>query len=290
MMRVVGSLHIVSLGRLPELALVLRCLAHSLVQFLSTLAVLFFLLLLAAMWLSQMIIVSLTWYGQDGAVHDGAVHDEDLTRLYGSPWIIFFTLFSAITGGAEWGQLLAPLEGLSWWYRVAATVFISFMTIAALNIATAVVVSFCLRIRDHLQQKESWMSQGRDQRVIDQLRDLFNTKDRDGKISKRDCEKILRGRGSAHLKALDIDCDRAMNLFHILDADKNDRSDIEEFLFILKNYQNNASTMLCATVKHESTRILYQIEKLDRLIKQRFSMVFQENPDVMSVMSGSLEE
>jgi len=242
-----------------ELLLLIELITESVRPLLSTVVVVFFLLLLWAMGLSQMIIASLT---QDGGA--GSLGDSDIVRLYGSLGNTIFTLFLAITGGAEWGQLLAPLESFSWWYRLAGSLFIMSMRLSTLPIIAAVVFCFVLRYRDRLLERDAWMDIQKDKQTIDKLRQIFRSarKTIGGRITEKTCMHILQNEGANHLSALGMKLTPAMRLFHMLEADQNRRKDVEEFLFVLMHSRGDSTTRLVATMKHETAKIMRKVEAL----------------------------
>jgi len=245
-----------------ELLLLMECMGESWRPLLSMVVVLFFLLLLWAMGLSQMIIASLT---RDAGA--GVLRDANIVRLYGSLGNTLFTLFLAITGGAEWGELLAPLEALSWWYRFGGSLFIASMRFSAPSIIAAVIYCFVTRYRDRLLQREAWMDQERDKQTIENLRRLFlsTKKEVRGRITEKTCRQVLQNEGATCLSALGVHFTPAMSLFQMMETDQHHRKDVEEFLFVLMNSKGDSTTRLAATMKHESGRILHKVEELLRL-------------------------
>jgi len=260
-----------------EVFLLLECFAQFLLPVITMLSILFVLGLMVAMVFSQMVIASL-------ASTKDPSPDLDLERLYGSLWETYFTLFTAITGGAEWRQLLVPLDALSGWYRCAFAVLIAFMKFGALNIVAAVLVVYVWRHRDSLLQRETFMNQECDEKKLQALRDIFRSskKERNGRVTEKSCWLVLEGEGKKHLDALDLSVPTVMGLFRMLERDAQNRTDIDEFLFLIGYSKGDPALLLAAMLRCESTRIMHRVDKVLKLAENRFAQLLQEDPDVLS--------
>jgi len=260
-----------------EVMLLLECVQNSLVPLGTLMLFLFILGLLLAMGLSQMVVASLAGVKELLCV-------TDLVRFYGSLSDTYFTLVTAILGGGEWGQLLAPLEELSLWYRYAFPLLIGFMKVGALNIVAAIVFVYVLRHRDQLLQREAFMNQERDQETLEDLRELFQAskKQYKGKITEKTCRQVVEGPGMKHLKALGLTVERVMGLFRMMDEDKQHRKDVDEFLFLLAQSKEDSTLMLFSMMRFESNRVLHKTDKVLNLAETRFAEILGEDPQVLS--------
>jgi len=260
-----------------EMLLVLECIWHSLPPLVTMMFVWLILSLLLAMAFSQTIVASL-------AGRQEPLPDMDLARMYGSLWDTYFTLFTAITGGAEWRQLLVPLETLSWMPRCAFTLLVTFMKYGALNIVTAVLIVYVLRHRDSLLQREAFINQARSQQTFHELREVFRSSNKEysGRVTAKSCVKVPEGQGAKHLATLGLTVAKAMGLFRMMDQDAHHRKDVDEFLFLLAHSQGDTALMLAAMLRCETSRIMHRLDKMFKLGETRFAQVLQEDPAVIS--------
>jgi len=260
-----------------EVLLFLESMARSTLPLVTIVFVLFLLGLLSAMCLSSMLAASLS-SGED------LTTDADMMTLYGSLWQTYFTLYTAITDGADWRQLLLPLEKLNWWYSIAFSLFIAFVRFGALNFVSAVVFVNVLRHRDSLLMRESFMHQERDQTTLCELRELFRSsgKERGGRMTEKTCRQVLEGEGATHLNALGLTFAKVMGLFRMLEKDNQNRKDVDEFIFLVANSKGDPALLLAAMMRCESTRIACRVEEVHKLAEARFAQILQEDPDVLS--------
>jgi len=197
--------------------------------------------------------------------------DMDLAKYYGSLSDTYFTLVTAMTGGAEWTRLLVPLEAFSFWYSCAFPLLIGFMKIGALNIVAAIVFVYVLRHRDSLLQRVAFMNQERDQETLAELRCLFKAsgKEHHGRITEKTCRQVLEGQGMKHLKTLGLTVEKAIGLFRMMDKDAEKRKDVEGFIFLLSHAKGDSTLMLSAMMRWETNRIVHHIDKALTLVETR---------------------
>jgi len=260
-----------------EVMLLFECIRTSLIPLATIFFLVFILGLLLTMALAQVIVSSLA------GVKEFLPH-RDLERFYGSLWDTYFTLVTAIIGGAEWRELLAPLDEFSTWYRFAFSLLVGFMKVGALNIVAAVLFVYVLHHRESLLQREAFMHQERDRETLKELRDLFRAsqKEKQGKVTEKTCLRVLEGQGIKHLKALGLTVAKGMGLFRMMDGDKYHRKDVEEFLLLLAHSNGDHDLMLSAMVRCESNRILHKIDRVLKLAETRFAQILHEDPQVLS--------
>jgi len=253
-----------------EVLLVLDCMVHSLLPLVTMLFVLFLLGLLFATVFSRMIVSSL-------AGGNELFPDMEVVRLYGSLWDTYFTLFTAITAGAEWSQLIVPLEAFSSWYRCAFSFFVAFMKFGVFNIVAAVLFVYVMHRRDTLLEMEKGINQERDKQTLDELREVFwlSKKVRSGRVTEKSCCELLEGPGVKHLDTLGLTVDKAMGLFRMLEEDSHKRKDVYEFLSLLAISNGDPSLMLAAMMKCETTRVLHQVGKLAKFLKEDSAVIRQ---------------
>merc|ERR1712100_687059 len=66
--------------------------------------------------------------------------DPFIGQHYGSMSRMIFSLFKCISGGENWGPIVAPLVTENWMYGMLYALFISFALFAVLNVVTGIFV------------------------------------------------------------------------------------------------------------------------------------------------------
>merc|ERR1719499_447580 len=133
-------------------------------------------------------------------------------------------LFQTITNGIEWHAVFMPLiEHISPAMGLVFAAYITFMTLAILNIVTGVFVDAALTRSK--KEKDIFM--------INNLREFFNKMDmnRNGTISWDEFEAHLgEDRLVTFFKDIDLCMSEAKGLFMLLDGDGSGFIDMDEFL------------------------------------------------------------
>jgi Ca2+-binding EF-hand superfamily protein len=150
----------------------------------------------------------------------------ELDNFYGSLGSTVLGLFQSVTGGLDWEAMSTPLmKEVTPMLAVMFVFFISFTTLAVLNLVTGVFVESAI-----LRAKED-----KDLCIVSQARMLFKTMDDDfhssGEISWSTFAAHL---SSAEMKSffdsMEIDISHAQSVFQLIDDDGSGSIDAGEFL------------------------------------------------------------
>eukprot|EP00413_Alexandrium_margalefii_P001167 CAMPEP_0204524404 /NCGR_PEP_ID=MMETSP0661-20131031/7360_1 /ASSEMBLY_ACC=CAM_ASM_000606 /TAXON_ID=109239 /ORGANISM="Alexandrium margalefi, Strain AMGDE01CS-322" /LENGTH=227 /DNA_ID=CAMNT_0051530159 /DNA_START=9 /DNA_END=692 /DNA_ORIENTATION=- len=168
------------------------------------------------------------------------------------------SLFKAISGGADWADLVLPLERYSRGYILFFMWFITFTVFGMLNILTAVFVESTNRIAEVDSELVIQEHMDRENSVVGKIRDFLKKTDSDGSgtISKTEFEEHLGDkRFQAQLNMLDLEPVEAQGVFRILNVNDTDEVEIEEFIYGLMRLKGNAKAVDVVTMLYESKRI-----------------------------------
>eukprot|EP00811_Abedinium_folium_P004917 NODE_1452_length_2472_cov_19.628998.p1 GENE.NODE_1452_length_2472_cov_19.628998~~NODE_1452_length_2472_cov_19.628998.p1 ORF type:complete len:648 (-),score=158.73 NODE_1452_length_2472_cov_19.628998:245-2188(-) len=188
----------------------------------------------------------------------------DIDDMYSTVYKTMCTLFNAITGGADWGDLCAPLKDISEIYYVCYALYIIFVTLGVLNIVTGYFVDGtmqqCFNNREELVQA----AMEKKGQVAEILREVFHMLDSDGSgaLSLDELEQSLDDRLMLeYFEYLGIDGQKARDLFNIVNILDNGDVPIDTFV--------EGVAKLTAPVKSiDIYSILTQNRKLCRMVEE----------------------
>jgi len=192
-------------------------------------------------------------------------------QYYGSVFRSIFTLYKAMSGGADWGDPAQPLSDVGPLYVLLYVCFITFATIAIMNIVTGVFVEVAMTAaqsdRDAMIQDKAF-KQGE---YLESLRSIFREidDDDDGVMTLQELEtNIADPRLRSYLEALDMDVSDIQTLHMLCDLDGEGNVDIDEFIGGCSRLKGQASAMDLAIFKRMLTEDMTSIREL---IEARFN-------------------
>jgi len=164
------------------------------------------------------------------------VDDEDLVSYYGDLYLSMLSLWMAVSGGINWNQLTAPLEGTgnaTW--MMFFLVYITFVYFFVLNVVTGV---FCQNAIEGAQQDLDLTieAQLKEKQVYaERLRMLFDEMNEDYDADEELTaaviqEQMAKPKVQSWFNALDIDTKQTWKLFKAIDADGSGRVSVQEFI------------------------------------------------------------
>eukprot|EP00929_Paragymnodinium_shiwhaense_P118801 TRINITY_DN90707_c0_g1_i1.p1 TRINITY_DN90707_c0_g1~~TRINITY_DN90707_c0_g1_i1.p1 ORF type:complete len:1011 (+),score=253.99 TRINITY_DN90707_c0_g1_i1:137-3169(+) len=144
----------------------------------------------------------------------GFAVDRELEAHFGSLSRSMFSLYQAILGGIDWGDMANPLvSNLSAVYGLLFALYIAFACLAMMNVMTGVFVEAALNIAK--KDEDSYM--------VNHLRMLLKVTDQDdnGVISWNEfADQLDNPSMIEYFKCIDVDIGEARSLFNILDQEE----------------------------------------------------------------------
>jgi len=215
--------------------------------------------------------------------------ESDLADLYGSLDSSMISLYMAITGGDDWGNLMHPLsDELSPLFAPFYVLYIAFSMFALLNVVTGLFVekamASALDDRDAIIQEQL----AREGSYVNEVRAAFAEADQDGSgtITLDEFQIHLRDeRVQAYFKSLELDPSYAVDLFHLLDLGDTGAVNTEEFVLGCLRLKGHAKSIDVATLKYESKRMTHQWNHFVVYVVNSFK---QLGVDVQSTTIASL--
>eukprot|EP00930_Biecheleria_cincta_P059951 TRINITY_DN45667_c0_g1_i1.p1 TRINITY_DN45667_c0_g1~~TRINITY_DN45667_c0_g1_i1.p1 ORF type:complete len:322 (-),score=62.76 TRINITY_DN45667_c0_g1_i1:50-931(-) len=155
-------------------------------------------------------------------------HEEDslgsqqLLSRCGSLWSTILTLWTCITGGADWNDLVQLfMHEISAWLGIQLVCFITFCILAMANVITGIFVETAV----------TTAQQDKDVYVAKKVADVFKENTSGGHIDRQDFLNMAQSDKLADLfRAVNVDVKDAPTIFKILDLDDNGSVDPIELL------------------------------------------------------------
>eukprot|EP00927_Polykrikos_kofoidii_P005603 TRINITY_DN12221_c0_g1_i1.p1 TRINITY_DN12221_c0_g1~~TRINITY_DN12221_c0_g1_i1.p1 ORF type:complete len:760 (+),score=126.69 TRINITY_DN12221_c0_g1_i1:42-2321(+) len=211
-----------SLSIAQDLRTLIDSLRGCLGAFVWTCALIFTVIYIAAIYLTQ-----LGWnYRRNHRNQGHEAGDEisaELEKWYGSLGRSVLSLFQALSGGVDWNDIVAPLIEIDPVLGFFFALYMAFAVLAVLNVVTGTFVDTAL------ERAQS----SKEIRTVSSARELFEKLDLDqkGSISVGEFQSQLTAPIMCeYLREIDVDPSEAPFLFEILDINNSGCIDCDEFL------------------------------------------------------------
>eukprot|EP00413_Alexandrium_margalefii_P005390 CAMPEP_0204521954 /NCGR_PEP_ID=MMETSP0661-20131031/6060_1 /ASSEMBLY_ACC=CAM_ASM_000606 /TAXON_ID=109239 /ORGANISM="Alexandrium margalefi, Strain AMGDE01CS-322" /LENGTH=268 /DNA_ID=CAMNT_0051527583 /DNA_START=47 /DNA_END=853 /DNA_ORIENTATION=+ len=225
-----------------------------------------------------------------------------LQRVHGGLFRSMITLSQSVLGGFSWAEVSGALQEVHWSYELLFCLFVTFTSLALLNVVTGVFVDSAMRsaatdrnvvIQDQMAQESSYARE---------LKKLFMEADehQTGLLSQEEFLDYLRDQHvQSYLRALGIHASEAAGLFNLLDMDDSGTVDVDEFMMGCLRIKGEAKSVDIATLMYENKKIVNtivgametlttQVDEMRRLALQRRRNSVKESKD--NVLLPNLHE
>jgi len=251
-----------------ELRLMVASILCSMSSLLWAFVLLTFVVYLFSLFLMQTLEVSLSTLGRTPA--------EEMMQMYGTLWDSMYTLFSAISGGRDWLDVIKPFDEIWKGYRAIFVLYVIFVFFGVLNILTAIFVESAKHIaevdRDIVIQDQI----SRDKSTMNEVRRIFQNADREGtgRLRADELEAVLMDdKTMKHLRVLELDFGEVEGLFQLLDIDDHNEVVIDEFVIQLMRLKGGARGLDLQTVLYENKRIFCRLSAMMRFMEKHVGLM-----------------
>jgi len=189
-----------------------------------------------------------------------------LDEKFGTMFRSMALLYEAITGGNDWGELAAELKIIGGGYYLCFALYIMFVSLGVLNIVTGFFVENTMQASEN--QKDLLLKAARERKcaMVEMLTDLFDELDRNqsGTISLDELQTHLFDDDDLeeYLCVLEMDPEKARDLFMMLDIQKKGEVNIKDFTrgcLKIMDTPRNFDILSCSL---QSQRTLDLVEKI----------------------------
>lgn len=192
----------------------------------------------------------------------------ELHRRFGNLSSSILSLFMAMSGGLDWGELLKSIRRLPLLYSCVFILYITIAIFAVVNVVTGVFLDCAMQI--HQQDKEVVVHEEIESKkeALKDLHELFEKLDIDGTGSMTLDEfesRFERERVMAYFNTIKLDVSEARTLFNLLDHDDSNEVSIDEFVNGCYKLMGEATQLDTQIMQWE---VKYLKESVDRLSGQ----------------------
>jgi len=191
-----------------------------------------------------------TNYVADAA--DDNPHIDEMRLYFGSMSMTLLTLFSSVSGGKDWWEIMELFLELSTWYGMVYLFFILVSVLAVLNIITGIFVKEALEMASQDRDLQMQLELEENRFLLKKLKDLFEQIDDDqgGTISLEEFQRHMEVDEIRVLfSLLGLEVSDAISFFKILDVDGSQELEIEEFVMGCMRHKGSSTMDLeCAMV------------------------------------------
>jgi len=186
--------------------------------------------------------------------------DERLLTYFGDLPRAILSLYQAMSGGVDWGDVSGPLiDHISPMQGIIFVIYIAFTVLALMNVVTGVFVEGSLR---RAKAEEQTL-------IVAQLRSMFREVDVDqsGRLSVAEFQALLaKSEMIEYMKEIDVDIDEAQALFVILDHDQSGQIDYNEFVFGALRLRGAARAFDVMLLSHDNRQAVFNLmRRFDRI-------------------------
>merc|ERR1712129_148157 len=200
----------------------------------------------------------------------------------------WLSLYKALLGGMDWGDLYAVMMPMQHYLRIFFLCFVCFNFIAMLNIVAAVFIKVAFVRSESDRQFLIRKEMDAKQVYLGTMADIFKQldEDGDGRINLNELQEHLDNPSvGAYFSKLGVDVNEVERLFNLLDEDGSGNIDNDEFMFGCLRLKGEAKSLDLAILQREVDSLKQEVIAYHALAK-RTSDVSAALPSLQS-SSGS---
>eukprot|EP00928_Gymnodinium_smaydae_P092705 TRINITY_DN7664_c0_g1_i2.p1 TRINITY_DN7664_c0_g1~~TRINITY_DN7664_c0_g1_i2.p1 ORF type:complete len:352 (+),score=70.71 TRINITY_DN7664_c0_g1_i2:1095-2150(+) len=202
-----------------------------------------------------------------------------LERHYGHIYLSLLTLFQTITNGVSWQQVAEPLGSeVSVFALVLFLTYVYFSQFALINVITGIFCNSAIESanRNPDMVAESLVASKRE--YVERIRTLFGKLDIDGsgQITVDDLGKLMSDETmQAYFEALGLEVSDSWQLFKILDEDRSNIIDVEEFIMGCMRLKGGAKNVDLVKMNSDQRWFMGSVSQKLKVIDDHVAQVAQ---------------
>eukprot|EP00931_Biecheleriopsis_adriatica_P031166 TRINITY_DN18301_c0_g1_i1.p1 TRINITY_DN18301_c0_g1~~TRINITY_DN18301_c0_g1_i1.p1 ORF type:complete len:545 (-),score=81.02 TRINITY_DN18301_c0_g1_i1:224-1858(-) len=261
--RIIRMVRIVRISRLSnDLRLLSSCICYCFGTFFWSASFVGLLIYIVGIYFTDLVLdARLAWRAEmiEG-VTDTIFADAALAEHFGSLTATWYSLFKGLTGGMDWGDMAEPLKDVSPGLLVVLVCFISFTTIAVLNLVTGMFCQVAMERADSIA----------DLRKRAELVQIFRSVDLDvsGELTREELYIHINNHTlTDFLNRMKLETDDLELLFDTLDHSESGTISSEEFVDGILELEGPANSMDVLLLRSDIKKLIRDFRNLNREIK-----------------------
>jgi len=194
----------------------------------------------------------------------GAESEQKINEMFGTLSRAMYTLFLVVSNGRSWGEISDILFEYGRVHVIVFFAYIFFTIYAMTNVITATFVEDAVSSAQKDQQDMSLATLGARRETFRRLHAIFEEGDAnsDGALSYEELKQHLsKPVVRAALESNGVTWKEALSIFKLLDRGRDNRLDIDLYLFSLANAMGNARSIDLSLHMYETRRMLKRIHR-----------------------------
>jgi len=179
---------------------------------------------------------------------------DPMRNFFGRVHWSAMSLFMAMTGGEDWGNIMATLRPLPPEYTLLFIFFVSFAVLALLNLVTAVFINTAMSRSQNDRELVVQQEMESKAEIVLIIQQVFMELDTDGSgsLTIEEFEKHIEDEKiQAYLKSRQIDVRQVRTLFTLLDSDQTGDVSMEQFVDGILRLKGGATSMDLAVLTYQ---------------------------------------
>jgi len=263
-----------------QLRVMIRSIMHSVKPLIWATLVLVFMWFLFGMMMTQ---GTIDFLQEEGSWDHAST--RELRDRFGTPSKSALSLFQAMAGGVDWGELYNVLDPLGFHFQFILLFFVLFAVFGAANVMTGIFVEIA----------KQWAHNDRDMQVQEELNkrvfylrameELFSELDPDntGILTLKDFQDLLMNdkRILHTFHALQLELMDVRTLFLLLDRDRKGFINVEEFLLGVLRLRGDAKQMDVMKLQYQTEWIMHNLGSVGEtleLLRDKLGINFPSQP------------
>jgi len=215
---------------------------------------------------------------------------ETMTTFFGSMHMTLLTLGMSVLGGVSWWEVERTFLKVSPFCAVMLLLYVTIVVLALLNIVTGVFVNDSIEFaqNDHDIRTTTEIQHKRD--MVLGLKRMFEEIDQDesGTITLEEFKSALeREEVMVLLSALGLDVWDAIGVFNLIDIDRNEVLEIEEFVMGCQCFRGMATALDLAHLTTEVKKIGKHCKEQLRMNVEILEQLQEKESDIGSEVVGN---
>eukprot|EP00930_Biecheleria_cincta_P015914 TRINITY_DN13115_c0_g2_i1.p1 TRINITY_DN13115_c0_g2~~TRINITY_DN13115_c0_g2_i1.p1 ORF type:complete len:568 (+),score=92.79 TRINITY_DN13115_c0_g2_i1:43-1704(+) len=211
-------------------------------------------------------------------VADTAQRNEamDMETHFGTLWTLMVAMFASISGGNDWmtyGIFIRRLQYGDFWFA-GFIFYVSFLSLGLLNVVTGIFCDSAAQCRTDDEMVTNFIDNTN--QLVDELGRIFDsaTRAEEEYLTKEELQSLVKDRWvQAYLAGIDIDPQETAIMFTLMDADRNGKLDLSEFIKGILKMKGSAKSLDLLTLMYDHAHLQIDFSSFSRFVERELGQL-----------------